>query len=182
MGEEVKIACEISQTKLPGQAVSTVADASSLPLQGTATGLEAVSRVEDALPTVERLQEENAALRLENENLQRRVRELETGVWSRLPQISKLRCDSITIGKKLGQGAFGVVYRGQWRGIRCALKFIEKAVADELTKECGIMDRIDHPNVVKLYGVVEEGEVPACWPQDLKLPAIVLECMEYKIV
>ncbi len=95
-----------------------------------------------------------------------------------------LRAATVTVGKKLGEGSFGAVYRGQWRGVRCALKFVSQETIDELRKEVSIMDRIDHPNIVRLYGVVvqKEGEqLPESWPMELRPPCVLMEYMGYKI-
>ena len=96
-------------------------------------------------------------------------------------KFSFLRASNISIGKKLGFGAFGAVYRGQWRGITCALKFMSSSIAAELKNEVSIMDQIDHPNIVSLYGVVlDDGQpVPEQWPKGLRPPCLVMEYMGY---
>ena len=53
----------------------------------------------------------------------------------------------------VGRGAFGVVSRALWRGIQVAVKLIEteserKAFITELKQ----LSRVNHPNIVKLYG------------------------------
>ena len=96
---------------------------------------------------------------LENEVLRKRIGELEARLEQQRQDfeaqqdlrsfggLSMLRATNVTIGKQLGQGAFGAVFRGKWRGVTCALKFIKQSVADELRNECSIMDKIDHPNM-----------------------------------
>jgi serine/threonine protein kinase len=98
-----------------------------------------------------------------------------------LTKFAFLRASNISIGKKLGFGAFGAVYKGQWRGITCALKFMSQSVAAELKNEVSIMDQIDHPNIVSLYGVVlDDGQpVPEQWPKGLRPPCLVMEYMGY---
>lgn len=131
-------------------------------------------------------------LRVENERLRQRVRQLEAELEQNkldfeaqqdlrsFGGLSMLRATNVSIGKQLGQGAFGAVYRGQWRGVKCALKFIKQSVADELRNECSIMDNIDHPNIVRLYGVVvNDGDALDSWPVGLRPPCLVMEYMGY---
>jgi serine/threonine protein kinase len=86
-----------------------------------------------------------------------------TAVW---------RIDSaeLEMGRVLGQGAFGVVTRGKWRGRSVAVKQIkktvigsDKAVAD-FEQEIGRMSSLQpHENVVTLYGVatLDNGDLGA---------------------
>jgi len=137
-------------------------------------------------------QESIEELIAENEHLRQRVQELEAALAQAkldfqaqedlrsFGGLSMLRPVNVTIGKPLGQGSFGAVYRGQWRGVKCALKFIKQSIVDELRNECSIMDKIDHPNIVRLYGVcINEGKVPDSWPDGLNPPCLVMECMGY---
>nr|XP_054753594.1 mitogen-activated protein kinase kinase kinase 7-like [Lytechinus pictus] len=53
----------------------------------------------------------------------------------------------------VGKGAFGVVSKAKWRSMNVAVKMIEseeeiKAFRDEVRQ----LSRVDHPNIVKLYG------------------------------
>lgn len=95
-----------------------------------------------------------------------------------------IKARTVTVGKKLGQGSFGAVYTGKWRGVRCALKFVPQETVNELSKETKIMDRIDHPNIVRIYGVVvpdETGRLPESWPEGLKPPCVLMEYMGWEI-
>uniref|UniRef100_A0A2C9JMT7 Mitogen-activated protein kinase kinase kinase 7 n=1 Tax=Biomphalaria glabrata TaxID=6526 RepID=A0A2C9JMT7_BIOGL len=60
----------------------------------------------------------------------------------------------------VGKGAFGVVNRAQWRGKDVAVKRIEtesekKAFMQELKQ----LSRVNHPNIVRLYGACREQRV-----------------------
>ncbi|KAH9505557.1 Mitogen-activated protein kinase kinase kinase 7 [Bulinus truncatus] len=60
----------------------------------------------------------------------------------------------------VGKGAFGVVNRAQWRGKDVAVKRIEtesekKAFMQELKQ----LSRVNHPNIVRLYGACREHRV-----------------------
>lgn len=58
----------------------------------------------------------------------------------------------------VGEGSFGVVYRGEWRGMYVAVKNItteaeRKAFAVEVRQ----LSRVNHENIVKLYGACTRG-------------------------
>lgn len=60
----------------------------------------------------------------------------------------------------MGKGAFGVVSRARWRGKDVAVKLIEtesekKAFLTELKQ----LSRVNHPNIVKLYGACARAPV-----------------------
>lgn len=95
--------------------------------------------------------------------------------------LAQLRASMVTIGKQLGKGSFGVVYQGKWRGVKCAIKFINHQVVEQLRQESKIMDSIDHPNIVRLYGVaVEDADFdPQLWKDELKPPCLIMEYMGY---
>jgi serine/threonine protein kinase len=54
-------------------------------------------------------------------------------------------------------------------------------MATELLNEVRIMDQIDHPNIVRLYGVIVDPTqpVPDSWPANLRPPCVLLEYMGY---
>lgn len=69
------------------------------------------------------------------------------------------------LGEKLGSGSFGVVKRGEWhtpvgRVLPVAVKSLRTSLSkqtDTLTdflQEVTVMQSLDHPNIIRLYGVV----------------------------
>jgi serine/threonine protein kinase len=100
----------------------------------------------------------------------RSERAAETVASTRAPETWQIDAAELELGQVLGEGAFGVVRRGEWRGRSCAVKQIKKtaigdakAVAD-FEAEIGRMSSLQpHENVVQLYGVVElaNGDVGA---------------------
>ncbi|CAH2227595.1 jg12298 [Pararge aegeria aegeria] len=70
--------------------------------------------------------------------------------------------EHITINKELGMGQFGVVQQGTWatgtQRLQVAIKCLgnERMTSNstEFLKEAAVMHSIDHPNIVRLYGVV----------------------------
>ena len=79
----------------------------------------------------------------------------------------------ITLGEKLGEGGFGVVYRGNWKHVReeVAIKKIKGEIGEdaqsELKKEAEITKRLDSPYIVRLWGL--------CWEKQSY--AMVMELM-----
>jgi serine/threonine protein kinase len=144
-------------------------------------------------------EEEVQFLRQEVQYLRTRVQQLEAELTQQQAHfaaqrrlapfggLSQLRASRVTINsgrnkQSIGKGSFGVVYQGQWRGVKCAIKFVNTAVMEELRKESKIMDSIDHPNIVRLYGVAVEDEDfhEDTWPHGLKPPCLIMEYMGYK--
>ncbi len=68
----------------------------------------------------------------------------------------------------LGAGQFGKVHQGEWTApgskdkIIVAVKTLKEGASEEdkvkFLQEAAIMGQFSHPNVVKLYGVITEGE------------------------
>jgi activated CDC42 kinase 1 len=84
---------------------------------------------------------------------------------SRAPRVSSkhiIPAASITINKELGMGEFGVVQQGVWcnegERIQVAIKCLSRDRMQsnmvEFLKEASIMHNIDHPNIVRFFGVV----------------------------
>ena len=132
---------------------------------------------------VARIRAENSWLRKRVAELEQQLQETKTDLEQQrklASGLSRLRASNVVVGKKLGQGAHGAVYRGQWRGVTCALKFVQAKVAESLAKEFQMMDQFDHPKIVQLYGIVEDdGNVPSTWPDGLKPPCLVMEHMGF---
>ncbi|KAJ9139598.1 hypothetical protein P3X46_030318 [Hevea brasiliensis] len=70
--------------------------------------------------------------------------------------------------RELGSGTFGTVYYGKWRGSDVAIKRLKKIcftgrsseeerLTLEFWKEAEILSKLQHPNVVAFYGVVQDG-------------------------
>lgn len=56
----------------------------------------------------------------------------------------------------LGEGSYGIVYRGNLEGVDVAIKQLKnsdmKACMEEINRELEVQKRCDHPNLVKLIG------------------------------
>nr|XP_031527042.1 cytoplasmic tyrosine-protein kinase BMX isoform X4 [Vicugna pacos] len=74
---------------------------------------------------------------------------LGNGIW-------ELKREEITLLKELGSGQFGVVHLGKWKGeYDVAVKMIKEGSMseDEFFQEAQTMMKLDHPKLVKFYGV-----------------------------
>ena len=70
-----------------------------------------------------------------------------------------------TLGKKLGEGAFGIVWiaTSNFDGSTCAVKKIKvsggtKEEFKEFQQEAGLMRKCDHPNIIKYLETYQEGK------------------------
>uniref|UniRef100_UPI00358E76F4 calcium-dependent protein kinase 4-like n=1 Tax=Myxine glutinosa TaxID=7769 RepID=UPI00358E76F4 len=60
----------------------------------------------------------------------------------------------VSLERELGRGAFGLVFRGRYRGQQAALKLVPEHLLQlkQLLHELKVYRRLDHKNVVKLLG------------------------------
>jgi len=68
---------------------------------------------------------------------------------------------NVTIKKQIGEGSFGAVYVGKWGETKIAMKSLkDPQQAKEFEKECAILSKLRHPNVVSFFGIHtnEKGE------------------------
>ncbi|KAM9593662.1 cytoplasmic tyrosine-protein kinase BMX isoform 1-T2 [Morphnus guianensis] len=74
---------------------------------------------------------------------------LGNGIW-------ELKREEIVLLRELGSGQFGVVHLGKWKGqYDVAIKMIKEGAMseDEFTEEAQTMMKLNHPKLVRLYGV-----------------------------
>ena len=84
---------------------------------------------------------------------------------------------AISLGQLLGEGEYGVVYKGKWsspKGVHLAAVKTLREDADEedrvkLLQEGAILGQFFHPNVVKLHGIVKDPD-PVSWSSELHPP------------
>ncbi|KAJ8675413.1 hypothetical protein QAD02_011199 [Eretmocerus hayati] len=74
--------------------------------------------------------------------------------------VQEIDFNEIETGEIVGKGSFGVVFKGTWRGKPVAVKNINsegerKAFAIEVRQ----LSRVNHPNIVKLYGACTKNPV-----------------------
>ena len=80
--------------------------------------------------------------------------------------------DEITLISKLGEGGFGIVYKGTWKhGGEVAIKQIKSILEEdaelELKNESSVMAKLNSPYIIRLFGL--------CWDENKY--ALVMELM-----
>ena len=94
------------------------------------------------------------------------VMEIRTQMSQKAQHSFGLQPESITFLEELGEGEFGMVYKGEWvdspQGpLQVAVKSLHRQEEEnryKLLKEAAIMGQFNHPYVVRLYGVVDQPE------------------------
>lgn len=69
----------------------------------------------------------------------------------------------LTLGEELGSGQFGVVRKGKWKGaIDVAVKMMKEGTMseDDFIEEAKVMTKLQHTNLVQLYGVCSKNVRP----------------------
>jgi serine/threonine protein kinase len=88
---------------------------------------------------------------------------------------------SITKSSEIGRGAYGIVYSAHWKELTCAAKVIHSTlfmfhvpgkpnVAEQLERECSIISKFRHPNIVQFLGMTRD--------PDTMFPVLLMELME----
>ena len=88
---------------------------------------------------------------------------IRTQMRQKTRHLFELQPESITVMEELGEGAFGMVHKGEWAGspqgtVQVAVKSLhcqEEKSRHQLLEEGAIMGQFSHPNVVRLYGVID---------------------------
>merc|ERR1711924_514835 len=68
----------------------------------------------------------------------------------------ELSYEDLELSESIGKGVTAEVFRGECRGHVVAIKQLKMQSVNtrSFTREIGIMSQIDHPNIVKLLGIV----------------------------
>jgi hypothetical protein len=72
-----------------------------------------------------------------------------------LPINMQIDLQEVKCGKKIGEGAYGLVHEAYWLGCNFAVKIIESTDNGALRKEVGILAKLSHPHIVQLVGFSE---------------------------
>ncbi len=95
-----------------------------------------------------------------------------------------LSLTDITIKRELGGGNFGAVYLGTWKGSDVALKKVTNSGArEDLLREAALLaywfpifscvSSLNHPNIVRYYGIWSNGEHDFIVMEYLKLGSLL---------
>lgn len=102
---------------------------------------------------------------------------------SAFTSLQRISPEDMELGERLGDGSYAVVHRAWWRGAEVAVKILRlrggavnpgspdaARTAAAFAREAALLGRLQHPNVLALYGVVASAAGP---------PAAVLELMPH---
>nr|XP_043611569.1 chitin elicitor receptor kinase 1-like [Erigeron canadensis] len=67
--------------------------------------------------------------------------------------------DEFSLDNKIGQGGFGVVYYGELRGEKAAIKKMDMQASKEFLAELKVLTHVHHLNLVRLLGYCVEGSL-----------------------
>ena len=89
---------------------------------------------------------------------------------------NEIQPNEIKVGREIGRGAFGAIFKGTWNGKKCAFKILEKGTPTDSQHylrhmvEIAIMNDLNyHQNIIQFYG--------ACL-DDVSAPIIVEELVD----
>jgi len=89
----------------------------------------------------------------------RKVVTIKLGDGNESQQLTAIEKQDIKFKKELGKGTFGVVFFGEWANANVAIKKLHRHMVDvpeilqDFEKEAAVLGRLNHPNIVRLYGV-----------------------------
>lgn len=92
-----------------------------------------------------------------------------------LVESTDLHAADLTLSENsfIGQGRFGEIHSGLWKGIPVVIKQIKHfhAIASDarkdLAKEADLLQKLDHPHIVKFFGAVLDPPEEACMVMEL---------------
>jgi serine/threonine protein kinase len=61
----------------------------------------------------------------------------------------------VKVGKQVGAGGFGAVFRGSWKGISVAVKTVTSGDILELETELDLLRQLNHPCIVRFFVLTE---------------------------
>jgi hypothetical protein len=89
---------------------------------------------------------------------------------------NEIHANEIKVGRVIGKGGFGSIFKGTWSGKKCAFKILEKDTPTNsqhylrhLVEIAVMNDLTYHPNIIQFYG--------ACF-DDVSAPIIVEELVD----
>ncbi|CAL1279895.1 unnamed protein product [Larinioides sclopetarius] len=84
---------------------------------------------------------------------------------ARNPFVEEIDFREIKLQRVVGKGSFGTVKKGKWRNLDVAIKIIEtEQEKNAFIVEVQQLSRVNHPNIVKLYGACTKTPLPKLEP------------------